>query len=170
MNEEGRRQHPEVGGGERGVEEATGSLGETCPRAENGRRGPVNPREVRVNQRWFLGKILAAFALAQGMNLEVLGVRAGLKGATGVARLTAGWASGLSAQTLGWGGSGRSVEGGRDLLLLFCATESRRRFAGTFAGSPTPLSIQPLQRKLFASGGEGRNRTEPLDVQRDTTT
>src|SRR5664279_4015147 len=37
------------------------------------------------------------------MKLEVLGLFAGLKRATGVARLTAGWASGLSAQTLGLG-------------------------------------------------------------------
>jgi hypothetical protein len=41
-------------------------------------------------QRRFLGKVLAAFALAQWMNLDVLGLFAGLKRATGVARLTAG--------------------------------------------------------------------------------
>ena len=70
-------------------------------------------------QRRFLGKVLAAFALAQGMKLEVLGLVAGLKRATGVARLTAGWGLDFRRRLWGSGVSGRSVEGGRELLLLF---------------------------------------------------
>jgi len=54
-------------------------------------------------QRRLPGKILAARALVQGMNLDVLGLLAGLKGVTGVTRLTAGAASGLSAQAFGLG-------------------------------------------------------------------
>ena len=54
----------------------------------------------KVHDRLF-GEILAALALLQGMNLDVLGMVAEREGAPGVARLAARFAAGLLAQAFG---------------------------------------------------------------------